>query len=402
VAKLTSFLNLPVPSPNEEPYQDSMDAFFANMDINLFSAVTDRNILMTGGGTITFNFSTETLTWTQPILITNFVTGFFWALQPGSAVIRDGEFLYVTLVRGLEDIRFQIDLLASVKSKLTDVPQKELHLDWVVASRIGNKIYLANGKTIPAEADGFAVVKFSFPDFVNTEFLGEGLVPAPDGFRREFFVRRNPESNLLAVYWDGLRMVPGLDYTLVSPRRVVFASPPAPVPGATLNCDVHEQTVLFQGTYPEASIWSEDVSSILPPDGSVTEFPLQQAHAVGTLRVYLDGLRLKLGDFAVVDATTFSLAVPPAAGMRVLVDYFMDRYGTSDFLPFFVFNEIPLQVAVGVYQTSANFQAGTTQVYLNGQRRYRGWDYTESAANKITFTTPPAPTATVLVDYQKP
>lgn len=56
-----------------------------------------------------------------------------------------------------------------------------------------------------------------------------------------------------------------------------------------------------------------------------------------------------------------------------------------------------------VYTLTNNYQTGTTKVYVNGVRYSPGVgnDYTESAANQITFTNAPDSGDLILVDYIK-
>lgn len=56
-----------------------------------------------------------------------------------------------------------------------------------------------------------------------------------------------------------------------------------------------------------------------------------------------------------------------------------------------------------VFTTSLNFVAGTTRVFINGIRLTPGasYDYTESAANQITFTNPPDAGDLLVIDYIK-
>ncbi len=57
----------------------------------------------------------------------------------------------------------------------------------------------------------------------------------------------------------------------------------------------------------------------------------------------------------------------------------------------------------GVFQTSFNFVAGSTKVFRNGLRMTKGagYDYTETGANQITFTSPPDNGDLLIIDYIK-
>ncbi len=67
------------------------------------------------------------------------------------------------------------------------------------------------------------------------------------------------------------------------------------------------------------------------------------------------------------------------------------------------YNETPsgsINSSNTVFTTAANFTTGKTRIYLNGLRQLLGTDYTETAANQITFATSPITGSSLIADYE--
>lgn len=140
------------------------------------------------------------------------------------------------------------------------------------------------------------------------------------------------------------------------------------------------------------------------PDGAIVNFTTVEAYETGTLRVYLDGIRMQKGtDWIEVNPTTYQFTTAPSAGMIVVVDYIKDSAGAS-FANQFVYNETPVGLVDGVNQNYAlafDYIANKIEVYLDGMRMQRGVDWVETGADTLQFTTPPAIGQILLVDYLK-
>lgn len=53
-----------------------------------------------------------------------------------------------------------------------------------------------------------------------------------------------------------------------------------------------------------------------------------------------------------------------------------------------------------LFTTPEAYIAGTTRLYLNGQRLFLTGDYTETSSNSLTFTVAPYTADMLLVDYR--
>lgn len=404
MARQTSFLQNTFPSPLEEPFADSMNAYFAAIDVELFSCVTDRNLMITGGGTIGLDTSTNLLSWTAPIQLTNFVTGFFEEIPAGAVTILPGQFLCAIQVRGLEDIVGPIDLVTFTGTKLEDRPRGELHVDTVLCFRYGDLIIWRNGAILPPDFPFPILITptvtlrraFVLAEFLRAQWLNQGLMGTPDSVRTVFGICRNIDANLFAIYIDGLRMTPGIDFDILANHRIRFTPPPAPLSRFVL--DLYEPAVVFESVFEEANIWAENPDGAI--DGVNAVFTTCLTRVVGTFRVYLDGMRMKpTTDYIVLNATQFQFNVAPSIGSVVLVDYVVNRNQVNEFTGYFTFNEVPTPLNPTQWQTAANYRPVTTQLYLDGMRMKLGVDYIETPPNKVTFSTPPTTGSVVLIDY---
>lgn len=219
-----------------------------------------------------------------------------------------------------------------------------------------------------------------------------------DGVRTEFFFARNIVPQLLAVYADGMRMIPGADYELILPRRIRFSLPPSV--GADFVADMHEYPALFQGKFATYYIQSEVPQGLI--NGANQNFVLYSTPVAGSVRVYLDGLHMvPATDYTMLTQTTVQFLVAPAVSSTVLVDYIQDRTEAADFAPKFIFNEIPTQITAVAYRTANNYALGHVQVYKNGLRMKKDVEYTEVGPNNVVFAVAPAPADVIIVDYCK-
>jgi hypothetical protein len=141
-----------------------------------------------------------------------------------------------------------------------------------------------------------------------------------------------------------------------------------------------------------------------PPDGLAVNFTTVQAYEAGTLRVYQDGMRLQKGtDWIEINPTTYQFTTAPSVGMTIVVDYIKDTAGAT-FANLFVYNEVPTGLIDGInanYTTAFDYIANKIEIYLDGMRMQRGVDWVETGSDTFQFTTPPAVSQILLVDYLK-
>ena len=151
---------------------------------------------------------------------------------------------------------------------------------------------------------------------------------------------------------------------------------------------------------------SSDVTET--PSGSVnssnTSFTLTTAPATGTLKLYQNGVRLKLTEDYTLSGSTITMNTAPTTGDILLADYNIIAGSYSVGSTSFVYNEVPSGLVNGsntAFDTASTYVAGTIQVYRDGQLMTGGGaDYTETDSNTITFTTAPVTGSVILCTYQ--
>lgn len=86
------------PSENQDPWYPSYEDQIRAQDASGFAAREDRNLILSGGGTLTWNVSTG-LTWTDPFLVWSPATGFFSLLVPNTLLPQNGQCIRTEIVR---------------------------------------------------------------------------------------------------------------------------------------------------------------------------------------------------------------------------------------------------------------------------------------------------------------
>ena len=128
----------PIPTENQNPWYEAFVAFISAQDSSAFAAREDRQIIMLGGGVV--SWAAPTLTWTSVFRLTAPIEGFLWEVPIGSVTIEDGEALYATLVRGPTS-----NMTVSV-AVASQVPSSDQAI--VLAVRVGTRIYFRTGLSL--------------------------------------------------------------------------------------------------------------------------------------------------------------------------------------------------------------------------------------------------------------
>ena len=137
----TTKLKIVFPSEDEDYWYPIFELFANGIDAYLYASVEDRNLIITGLETITFNPVTGEVSWTSDLKIRTFVTGYYCYVEAGTIVIDNGQCGYVELVRGLtENVRLDLKIDSAVGK--TDNAL-------VLFFRDADKLYIRNGKILP-------------------------------------------------------------------------------------------------------------------------------------------------------------------------------------------------------------------------------------------------------------
>lgn len=137
----TTFLDITYPDENANPFYNAYRQQMESMSRILFQTKLQAQMIMGGGGTVTFNSGTNTLSWTQDFVIPVYYYGYKLNVVYGpdfstrSAVLSDGSALYI-------EVPFVLTENKNINFSVGSSINKENHQLLVVGFRSGSKVYL--------------------------------------------------------------------------------------------------------------------------------------------------------------------------------------------------------------------------------------------------------------------
>ena len=127
----------PYPSRSQQPWFEAFEAFVAALDASGYAAREDRQLVLAGGGTITWSTATSVLSWSATLRIVSPITGFQIQIPASSVTVDDGFLIYANLTRAPTS---NVTATAVVAAR---VPPSDSAI--VLAVRVGGVIYWRNG-----------------------------------------------------------------------------------------------------------------------------------------------------------------------------------------------------------------------------------------------------------------
>lgn len=140
MAEPTPRMFWPLVEENEDPWFESFRSFVRAQDASGFAAREDRNAILTGGGTLTWDAAGSGLTWTQPFLIWMPSTGFFTRLVAATLAPEDGQIIRSTLTRAPGQNVNAAAVVANIAENTDN--------SFVLGLRSGTNFVFRNGLTI--------------------------------------------------------------------------------------------------------------------------------------------------------------------------------------------------------------------------------------------------------------
>jgi hypothetical protein len=125
----------PYPNQDQDPWYDAFVAFVAAMDSSVYMSREDRQLVIHGGGSI--SFTDPTLTWTAPIYVFSPATGFYAQIAAGSASITAGQVAYIDMPRSMTANQ-TVTLTVANQAPNTDTAL-------VLAVRLGTQVIFRTG-----------------------------------------------------------------------------------------------------------------------------------------------------------------------------------------------------------------------------------------------------------------
>ena len=151
-----------MPSEDQDPWYEGIRATITAIDGAVFTTREDKNFVLFGGGTVSWNATSGLLEWDDPFEAVAATTGFHWVIPApvtgGSITLQDGEFFFVELVRAPQSTQ-SIEPLVGSRINTSDNAL-------VIAQRIGEVVVFRNGSLI---SHGQNVVLFGASLFSQEE-----------------------------------------------------------------------------------------------------------------------------------------------------------------------------------------------------------------------------------------
>lgn len=135
-------LRWPYPNQYVDPWYDAFESLVDAMDASAYTVREDRSSVLMSTATVSFNVSGAdgVLTWNAPIELLAPLSGFLLSVSAGTATLRDGELLYMQVVRApTANITVSFNVARAV-------PNTDDCL--LMAIRRGSTVYWRDGKVI--------------------------------------------------------------------------------------------------------------------------------------------------------------------------------------------------------------------------------------------------------------
>ncbi len=171
----TSKMQWIYPSEDQNPWFDIFARMIAQIDQSAYARLEDSSFIIMGGGTIDWDLSTSTLTWSSAIEIIEVQTAGIFSIAAGSLTLTEGAIFYVNVSRGTTGT------IAVTARKANTLPTNDDSI--CIAIRRDDKIYFRNGRVF---VDGYAGAIYTASGFKRNQisigtngdtFIGTGGTP---------------------------------------------------------------------------------------------------------------------------------------------------------------------------------------------------------------------------------
>lgn len=173
MTQASSRMQWPYPTREDDPWYDYFKDFVQAVDASGFATREDGSIIWTGGGTVSWDLATKTLTWTDVIEVYSPIGSRLLQIAAGSiAGWENGEVVYLTLTRQ------PLANIVATLVKASQLPSNDNARSFAV--RIGNAIFFRTGMSLgdgDSSASGIAPIPASGggldPNAIHVNVAGE-------------------------------------------------------------------------------------------------------------------------------------------------------------------------------------------------------------------------------------
>jgi len=130
----------PYPGEGVDPWYDAFESMVRAQDGSVLALNDAKNIILSGGGTISWNAGTGVVAWTLPIQLNSALSGFIETIPAGSLYVpNDGDYGYVRFVPSPQQ---NVELVIRAADVL---PGSDVDRVFALFRRRQNKLYWRNG-----------------------------------------------------------------------------------------------------------------------------------------------------------------------------------------------------------------------------------------------------------------
>jgi hypothetical protein len=139
----TPRIPIPYPAPDSNPWDTLFTQMVLAIDATTYCPREDRNIIIFGGGTMSWDAGTGVLSWTGEIDLFASVTGHLWGIAPGSVNLLDGQIFYITIARAPQNNAIYTPIVGYTTPNEPDGDDQLL-----IGLRKGSVVHFRNGMVI--------------------------------------------------------------------------------------------------------------------------------------------------------------------------------------------------------------------------------------------------------------
>lgn len=125
------------PNENVNPWYEAFKSLVLAMDVSGYASREDRNLIIVGGGLVSWDAGTSLLSWADVIQVLSFITGYRVQTAANTVTMDDGYVLYLSVTRSPTS-NVTVSVVVDDKIPTDDSA-------FVLAVRSGTNIYWRNG-----------------------------------------------------------------------------------------------------------------------------------------------------------------------------------------------------------------------------------------------------------------
>lgn len=168
----TPRMTWPYPSADQRPWFDIFERMIQLVDQSAYARIEDSSFMLMGGGTVSWDATTQLLEWSATIELITVQTGAKLQIAAGSITLTEGQIFYVTVPRGTGGTVALTPYKGNVMPVSDDVV--------MVAIRRGDQVFFRNGRMLDDGESGTIYINSSTLGTIS-DFIRNQITVATNG-----------------------------------------------------------------------------------------------------------------------------------------------------------------------------------------------------------------------------